>query len=185
MCDIMVLWGSLNRMPRRTAQCRKVSERKRWRLAAEKERAVTSREVNAYGCPLDMVIYFRYLGREILAADNNWPAVVRKFSQARSVCKRMTQILSREGADPRVSGFFFKYVVQAVLLFGLETWVVTPLMGRALGGFQDQVERRLTGRIPWKKTDRKWEYTSTATARDEAGLQTTEEYIWRRKNTVA
>ena len=31
---------------------------------------------------------------------------------------RMTRILGREGADPRISGLFFKVVVQAVLLFG-------------------------------------------------------------------
>ena len=46
----------------------------------------------------------------------------------------MTRILSREGAEPRVYGFFFKTVLQVVLLFGSETWVVTPLMGRVLGG---------------------------------------------------
>ena len=43
----------------------------------------------------------------------------------------MMRILSRDGADPRVYGFFFKAVVQAVLLFSSETWVVTPRMGRA------------------------------------------------------
>ena len=32
---------------------------------------------------------------------------------------------------------FFKAVVQAMFLFGLETWLVTPCMGRDLGGFQD------------------------------------------------
>ena len=67
------------------------------------------------------------------------------MSQAREVCKRMTRILSREGAEPRVSGFFFKAVVQAMLLFGLETWVVIPRTGWALGEFQYQVARRLMG----------------------------------------
>ena len=43
------------------------------------------------------------------------------------------RILSREGARPHVSIFFFKYIVQFVLLFGAETWVVTPCMGYALG----------------------------------------------------
>ena len=43
-------------------------------------------------------------------------------------------ILSREGVEPRVSGFFFKSVVQAVLLFGSYTWVVTTRVGRPLGG---------------------------------------------------
>ena len=52
-------------------------------------------------------------------------------------------------------------------------------MDRVLGGFQDQVEWRLTGRLMWRKTDGKWEYTSVATAREEAGFQTMEEKIWR------
>ena len=46
----------------------------------------------------------------------------------------MTRILVREWEDPWVSGFVFKAVVQEVLLFGSDTWVVTPLMGRDLGG---------------------------------------------------
>ena len=51
----------------------------------------------------------------------------------------MTRILSRKGAEPRVFRFFFKAMVQAVFLFGSDTWVVTHCMGRALGGFQDHV----------------------------------------------
>ena len=38
------------------------------------------------------------------------------------------------GRAPRVSGFILKHTVQAVLLFGLETWKVTPFMGKTLGG---------------------------------------------------
>ena len=44
-----------------------------------------------------------------------------------------------------MSGFFLKAVIQAVLIFGLETWVVTPCMGKALEGFRIQVARRMTG----------------------------------------
>ena len=46
----------------------------------------------------------------------------------------MLCIISREGAALQVSRFFFKALVQAVLLFGSETWVFTPRMGKALGG---------------------------------------------------
>ena len=49
----------------------------------------------------------------------------------------MLWILSRKRTTPRVSGFFFKAVIQGVLLFGAETWVVTPRMGTALGGGSD------------------------------------------------
>ena len=82
----------------------------------------------------------------------------------------MSCILSREGETPRVSGFFFKAMIQAVLLFGAETWVVTPCMGKALGGFQTQVERRLTGQIPWRTPDGTWKYTLAAAAREAAVL---------------
>ena len=65
----------------------------------------------------------------------------------------MPRILSREGATPRVSGLFFKAVIQVVLLLGAETWVVTPRMGTALGVFQTQVMRWLTGQLLQGTTD--------------------------------
>ena len=68
-----------------------------------------------------------------MAADENWPVVVKNLARSRAVWKSMMRILIREGAQPRVSGFFI-VVVQVVLLFGAETWVVTPCMGRVLGG---------------------------------------------------
>ena len=57
----------------------------------------------------------------------------------------MTRILGREGADPRMSGLFFKAVIQAVLLFGSETWVLTPRMEGALGSVQHRVAQQMTG----------------------------------------
>ena len=39
------------------------------------------------------------------------------------------------GSQSRVSGTFFKAVVQAFLIFGAETWVMTPCIGQSLGGF--------------------------------------------------
>ena len=41
----------------------------------------------------------------------------------------MVNILGREGADKRTSVKFYVVLVQAVLLFGLETWVVKSLIG--------------------------------------------------------
>ena len=75
----MVPWRSLNGPYNGTAQCKKGVERKRRILAAEEARAVTSRTFGAYGSPLDMVISFKYLGRVISAADDDWTAVVQKL----------------------------------------------------------------------------------------------------------
>ena len=57
-------------------------------------------------------------------------------------------------------------------------------MGRALGRFQYQALRQLTGRLMRQKPDGKRTYTSVVMAREEAGFHKMEEYIWKRKNTV-
>ena len=56
------------------------------------------------------------------------------MARARKVWTRISRILSREGAAPRVYVLFFKSVVQVVLLFGADTYVVTSRMGKSLGG---------------------------------------------------
>ena len=71
-----------------------------------------------------------------------------------------------------------------MFLFGSDTWVVNPRMGRALGRFQYQVAIQLTGRILRQKPDGKWTYTSAETEMEEAGFHTMEEYIRKRKNKV-
>ena len=100
-----------------------------------------------------------------METDDNWPAVVRNLARSKTVWRRISWILSREGATPRVSGFFFKVVIQAVLLFVADTWLVTPRMGMALGGFHTQVAIRLTVQLPQRTTNGTWKYTSAAVAR--------------------
>ena len=92
----------------------------------------------------------------ISAADDGWLEVVIKLEKARSVWRLLRRILSREGAMPGVSVFFFKDVVHLVLILGKESWVVTPCMGQVLGGFQHKVGRKLTGRLLQQSTDGKW-----------------------------
>ena len=125
-------------------------------MAPEESRAATSRVFSAYGRTLDVVPSFKYLGIVLSASNDDWPLVVRNLTKAWAFWRIMPRILSREGSRPLVSGFFFKAIVQLVLLFGAETWVVTPCMVRILGGFQDQVEQRLTGRLPRRRLDVRW-----------------------------
>ena len=90
---------------------------------------------STYGPPLEMVTYFRYLGRLILAANDDFPEVIWNLAKARAVWRRRRSLLSRYGARLRVSDFFLKALVQSVFLFGAETWVVTPCLVWVLGGF--------------------------------------------------
>ena len=60
-----------------------------------------------------------------------------------------------------------------------------PPYGTVPGGFQDQVARILIGKLPWRRLDRKWEYTSAEAEISEAGFEPMETYIQRGHNTVA
>ena len=54
----------------------------------------------------------------------------------------------------QVSGLFFKAMAQAVLLFGLETWVVIPRMRKALGGVSGPGGKTADGAAPAAETER-------------------------------
>ena len=79
-----------------------------------------------------------------MVGKDNCPTVMVKLKKEKKSRVRLKRILSREWANLRVSGMLFKVVVQAVLLFGSETWVMTPCMERALGSFQHRVAQRIT-----------------------------------------
>ena len=100
----------------------------------------------AYGQPIGMVISLKYLGQVLIAGEDNWPSVIGNLKKARKSWAWLTRILGRKGSNPRVFGKCFIAVFQSVLIFGSETWVMTPHMGRALGSFQHRVARRITER---------------------------------------
>ena len=110
----------------------------------------------AYGRPVKTVTSFKYLGRVLTAAYDNLPTLMGNLRKVRNSWVRLTRIMGREGASPRVSGMFFKAVVHAVLLFGSDMWVLNPPMGRALGRFQHGVARRIKGKHPKIQEEGGW-----------------------------
>ena len=68
--------------------------------------------ITSYGIPLALVTSFKCLGRILLAADNDWTAVVNNLQRARHKWAWLTKVLSREGADAWTSGQSYLPVVQ-------------------------------------------------------------------------
>ena len=100
-----------------------------------------SRSFQAYNMPLESVTYLKYLGCIMMDLGNDWPVVVGNLLKARKTWAHLLIILWREGVNPRVRGMFFKSVVQEVLPFWAEKWVMTPPhMGRYLGLFQHRID---------------------------------------------
>ena len=115
---MLVPWRALNGRHHATAMCKKGAERKRCWMAEAELRDSTERAFEAYGKPLETVSTFNYLGRVMTAGSDNWLAVAGNLVKSWKSWGRLSRILSREEADKRVSGNFFKAVVQAAILFG-------------------------------------------------------------------
>ena len=184
-CDILLPWKVLNGRHIYTAQCAKGEERNFQRIAEEEIRKSAERFFQAYERPLETVISLKYLGRVLTSGYENWLEVVGNLKKARKSWAWLTRILGREGANLWVSGMFFKSVVQAVLFFGLETWVLTPRMGRSLGIFQHRVTHTITGIQTRRWEEGGWEYLTLATAMEEAGFKEIGVYILKSHNMVA
>ena len=110
----------------------------------------------AYIHPLAMMYAFQYLGSIMTAVYDNWKTVVTNLQKERKVYASQSRIMGKEGADARTSGCFHVTDVQATLLFGSETWVLTPGMVQTLGGFHHRVERRLMKKLPKRRLDGVW-----------------------------
>ena len=91
----MVTWRALNGRHISTAQCAKGAERKLQRMAEEEMRESAERAFKVYGRPLEMVNSFKYLGRVLTAADDNWPEVVGNPKKAQKSWAWLKKILGQ------------------------------------------------------------------------------------------
>ena len=87
--------------------------------------------------------------------------------------------------DARTLGRIYVAVVQTVMLYGSEMWVLTSRIGSFLGRLHHRVTQRLTGRQPWQERYGVWVYPPLDSAIAEATLQDLKTYVYRRQNRVA
>ena len=130
-------------------------------LVAEETAERMERVFSVHGTPMPAVSLFCYLGRTLLSSRDDWPAVERNLRRAQVKWGRLAKILGREGADRRTAGRFYVAVVQVVLLFGSETWVLTPWLEKFLEGFCHRAARRMAGMGPKCQRDGIWVYPPT------------------------
>ena len=110
--------------------------------AAESVRALDV-TFTAYGEELERVEMFKYLGRLMAMDDNDVPAVRSNIKKARKCWARISRVLRADNTNPRVAGMFYKAVVQAILLFGSETWSISPTARKQLEGFHVRAAWRM------------------------------------------
>ncbi len=67
--------------------------------------------------------------------DNDTQAIWANLAKARKAWARVSLVLRAENASPKVCDVFYTATIQAVLLFGSETWNLAPLGLKCLEGF--------------------------------------------------
>ena len=127
---------------------------------------------------------FKYLGRILDEDDDDEHAALRQLHRAREKWGRLGAVLRGQNASARTRGYFYKAIIQAVLLYGSETWTISERVLKLFRSFHHRVARHLTGRHIRQRDDGSWFCPPTADVLNRAGLETIDEYIRRRRETV-
>ena len=78
---------------------------------------------------------------------------------------------------------FYRATVQSVLLFGSETWCLTPATLEGLEGFHVKAARRMTGKLP-VLAQGIWTYLKTSEVLAAAGLGSIKYYVRVRRARI-
>ena len=124
------------------------------------------------------------MGRILDEDEDDKHASSPQLTKARTKWNQIGQVLRSEGMKPRAMGYFYKTIVQAILLYGSETWVVSDAHLQQFRSFHSRVSRHIAGCHIRPLEDGSWYCPPTVDVLEDAGLQTVEEYIRRRRQTV-
>ena len=163
--------------------CERATTARRQHAVAAASRTALGRTFSAYGEVLKSVRQFKYLGRIVSYGDDDTPAIRRNIKRARRQWRQFRKVLERDSVPPCMAGMFYQAVVASVLLYGSESWVVSPSALRELSGFHVETARRLTGMHP-RKVKGKWIYQHSTDVLAAAHLQPIKYYIRNRRHTI-
>jgi hypothetical protein len=70
--------------------------------------------------------------------DDDWPVVQQAINGAQMVWSCLQKLLTK--ADPKTMTSIYKAMVQEVLLYGAESWVLTGTMEKTFQSFHNNVQ---------------------------------------------
>jgi hypothetical protein len=169
-----------------TIECQRFAVRREKLFKKQRQAASTEVSFTIDGDEIERVEQFRYLGRILDENDDDTHASSRQLVRTRLKWNRSGRVLRSEGIKTRAMWYFYKAIVQAILLYGSETWVVSDAHLRQFRSFHSGVGRHLTGRHIRPLEDGSWFCPPTVEVLEDAGagLQTIDEYINGRRQTV-
>ena len=110
-----------------------------------------------------------------------YPKQLRKCEETIELCGK---ILKEEGANTRCMAKFYITIVQAVLLYGADSWVINRRDMNRLQSFHNRAARYLTNEHIRKGEGDTWKYPDHKKLLKKCRLLPIEKYIERRRGTL-
>ena len=101
------------------------------------------------------------------------------------MCGRFRKMLQREGEKTAISEKFYCVVIQAVLLFGVENWVLLATMTQRLEEVHIGLLRHVTKLKERRLKDDSWQKVAADRVIQGAGTKPLHTYLYRRQEIVA
>ena len=91
----------------------------------KKQIAAEEVKIKVHRREIERVSKLKYLGRIFTEDDNDSRGITVQLNRARSRWNSIAKILKREGANFMTMARYYVAVVQAVLLYGADSWTIT------------------------------------------------------------
>ncbi len=179
-CGLQTPVEDLSQGHHHTGLCQRGGERKCQHEAAVHSKRALEHTFSANGEELETVEVFKYLGRLISHDDADTQAMRSNLRKARGCWAQVSCVLRAEYATTKTSGMFYKVTVQAVLLYGSETWSLSPLSMKHLEGFHICAMWRMSGKRLVRKEGGSWTYPCSEDVLQAVGLKPIAQYMGAR-----
>ncbi len=120
---------------------------------------------------------FKYLGWLILFNDADNQAIGSNLRKTRGCWSWVSCVLRAEYATPKTCGMFYKATMQAMLLYGSETWSLSPSSMKCLEGFHIRAAWQISGKRPEQNKDGSWTYPHSEDVLKAVGLKSIAHYV--------
>ena len=164
--------------------CKKAAQRRHHEQLQRAQFDAESVTFTVNGKQIERVREFRYLGRIITDNDDDTRCIKDNIKRAKKRWNCIAKILKREGANAVCMSRFYLTIVQAVLLYGAESWAIFQRNMDLLKSFHWRSIRYMTGVHIAKQRDGAWFIPDHEELLRKCRLFPIETYIERRRGTL-
>ena len=164
--------------------CKKGASRRTNEIKQDNQNAADDVKFYIHDKEIEKVRYFKYLGRVLSDDDSDSLCIENNLKKARGQWNKIAKILKREEASAKCMAKFYITVIQAVLLYGADTWTVSKHDYNKLQSFHKRVTRYLTNLHIQKVRNDEWIYPDHEELLKKCELYPIDIYLQRRRGTL-